>query len=137
MPLHVLFLEDDPNMVEFVSEKLQEEGFTYDHFENPRIALRELKDQPKHYDAIVCDWNMPAKNGLLSMNGDAFLTRIRRGARTKQKFGIPKDIPFVMCSSYEDPDKIEVAINLGANFYQIKSFNRSLQPMINYLNSLP
>lgn len=134
MPKHVLFLEDTPEMAEFVGKKLTEAGITYDHFENPRIALRELKENPKHYDAVVSDWNMPAKNGMLSMNGDAFLSRIRFGST--EKFGIPQDIPFVMCSAENNPEKIDKIMERGANFYQVKNFHTSLEPMINYLNTL-
>lgn len=138
-PLHILFLEDDERMRDFVAKSLTQAGFTYDWYDNPKVAIRHLMETSNiHYDAIVSDWNMPGKNRLLSFNGDKLLLRVRHGTLEKPRFQSPisKNIPFVMCSGYTEQSKIDDALKLGANFYQIKSHQYSLQPMIDYLSSL-
>jgi CheY-like chemotaxis protein len=138
-PLHILFLEDDKNMSDFVGEALTEAGFTYDWYENPKIMIRYLMEKSTMgYDAIVSDWNMPGKKGLLSMNGDALLSTVRYGKFEKERFKshIAKNIPFVMCSAYTEQSKIDKIIKSGANFYQIKGYQYSLQPMVDYLKTL-
>ena len=134
MPKHILFFEDDRNIGEFVAEELTAAGFTYDWYENPREAFKALEENPKNYDAIVSDWNMPARNGRLSFHGIDVLRKLRRGRL--ERFNLPKNMPFAMCSGYDCPKKIEEAQNAGANFYQIKNFHTSLEPMIDYLNNL-
>ncbi|MAI07883.1 MAG: hypothetical protein CMF61_02895 [Magnetococcales bacterium] len=128
MSLHILFLEDTPMMVEFVGTALKEAGFTYDHFPNPNQAVHALLEKPKHYDAVVSDWEMPPM-----CDGLTFLMDIRYGGNEDI---IPKDMPFIMCTGWDCDQHKEDAIEAGANFYQVKSLGESLQPMINYLNTL-
>lgn len=128
MSLHILFLEDTPMMVDFVGNALQEAGFTYDHFQNPNEAYHALRKNPKHYDAVVCDWEMPPM-----CDGLSFLMDIRFTGLDEL---LASDIPFVMCTGWDCEQHTRDALDAGASFYQVKSLGISLQPMINYLQSL-
>ena len=135
MPKHILFFEDDRNIGEFVAEELTAAGFTYDWYENPREAFKALEENPKNYDAIVSDWNMPARNGRLSFHGIDVLRKLRRGRL--ERFNLPKNMPFAMCSGYDCPKKIEEAQNAGANFYQHKTMTSDFTGLIEFLNNCP
>jgi two-component system cell cycle sensor histidine kinase/response regulator CckA len=129
MSKYILFLEDTLVMKEFVSKALTEAGFTYDWFPNPNEAYHAIEDNPKHYDAVVSDWEMPPM-----CDGLTFLMDIRLGGT--DGIQLPPDIPFVMCSSYDDDDHINEAMETGASFYQKKSTMYSLKPMIDFLQSI-
>lgn len=128
MSLHILFLEDTPMMAEFVGTALKKAGFTYDHYINPNEAYHALNKDPKHYGAVVCDWEMPPM-----CDGLTFLMDIRITGLDEM---LASDIPFVMCTGWDCDQHKEDAMEAGANFYQVKSLGISLSPMIHYLQSL-
>lgn len=125
MSKHILFLEDTPSMKDFVGNALTKAGFTYDWFPNPNEAYHSIKDHSLTYDAVVSDWEMPPM-----CDGLTFLMNIRMGGMDDI---LPANIPFIMCSSYNDDEKIAIAKEQGANFYQVKSTMYTLDPMINFL----
>lgn len=134
-PKHILLLEDRINIAYFVGDILNNAGFTYDWYKNPCIAFEKIEETPVVYDAIVCDWNMPPTCSRLSMDGDRVLHQVRKGHLIK--CGIPQDIPFVMCSAFDDEEHINKALNWGADLYQVKDPTTPLSEMVNYLQSLP
>lgn len=135
IPKHILLLEDLPQVARFVGQILNGAGFSYDWYQNPCISFERLEETPVKYDAIVCDWNMPPTCSRLSMDGDRVLHKVLRGRLTK--CGIPQDIPFVMCSAFDDEEHIIKARQWGADIYQIKDPTTPLSEMVNYLQSLP
>jgi DNA-binding NtrC family response regulator len=60
--VELLVLDDDPKMVEGLSEILEEEGYVVTPFESPDSALEALKRQ--RFSIALVDLIMPGKNGI-------------------------------------------------------------------------
>ncbi|MFW5688293.1 MAG: response regulator transcription factor [Spirochaetota bacterium] len=60
--MHILVVEDDPKIGQFVARGLREAGFAVDHVESSEEALPRLADGT--YDAAVVDVMLPGMDGL-------------------------------------------------------------------------
>jgi two-component system copper resistance phosphate regulon response regulator CusR len=67
---HILILDDDPTILSFLRESLQEEGYQVTSASNGREGLRHLRQQ--RYDLILLDLMMPV------MDGSRFVAELRR-----------------------------------------------------------
>jgi two-component system response regulator MprA len=75
---HVLHVEDDEGLRNFVATALEREGFTLDTVSNGVDALRALHANPRRYDVVVLDLVLPFVNGL------DVLAMMRAEAATRQ-----------------------------------------------------
>lgn len=62
LPLRVLIVDDEPDIISFLKEGLKLRGFEVDGFTDPRKALEQFK--PNSYDIVVSDIKMPHINGF-------------------------------------------------------------------------
>lgn len=60
--IHLLLIDDDPNMQRMITLFLQKEPIRLDVVSNGRMALQKL--QEKRYDVIISDMQMPLMSGL-------------------------------------------------------------------------
>jgi CheY-like chemotaxis protein len=60
--IHLLLIDDDPNMQRMITLFLQKEPIQLDVVSNGRMALQKL--QEKRYDMIISDMQMPLMSGL-------------------------------------------------------------------------
>ncbi|MFT7433578.1 MAG: CheY-like chemotaxis protein [Alphaproteobacteria bacterium] len=135
----ILLLEDTERQRLRLTKILEAAGYIVIAFEHPNLARAHYKrNEGIAINAIVSDWDM----GRGKMNGFDLLQTVRHGSyeRPNYKSKIPKDIPFIMCSSYDPSNNTEKkykekALQHGADMYQCKSSQYSLEPMITYLNS--
>lgn len=67
---HILILDDDPTILSFLRESLQEEGYQVTSASNGHEGLRHLRQQ--RYDLILLDLMMPV------MDGSRFVAELRR-----------------------------------------------------------
>jgi two-component system chemotaxis response regulator CheY len=72
-------------------------------------ALTRLRQQP--IDLVLCDWELPQMDGL------ALLTAIRTDMQWCT-------MPFLMITAEATRDKVQAAIQAGANGYILKPFTR-------------
>jgi PAS domain S-box-containing protein len=86
---HVLYIDDDEVLVLMVERLLQRSGFRVTTASDPHAALARLREQPRAFDAVVTDFNMPELSGLEVARAVAAL-------RT--------DLPVVMTSGYLSED---------------------------------
>jgi len=60
--IHLLLIDDDPNMQRMITLFLQKEPIRLDAVGNGRMALQKL--QENRYDVIISDMQMPLMSGL-------------------------------------------------------------------------
>lgn len=60
----VLFLDDAESMVELVKVYLTRRGYTISGFTNPADAIAALRENPRGFDLVVSDCNLPGASGL-------------------------------------------------------------------------
>lgn len=60
--IHLLLIDDDPNMQRMITLFLQKEPIHLDVVSNGRMALQKLQEKP--YDVIISDMQMPLMSGL-------------------------------------------------------------------------
>ena len=81
---HVLILDDDPTILSFLRESLQEEGYQVSTATNGREGLHHLRRQA--YDLILLDLMMPV------MDGERFVAELRR-------LGLAPEPPVIILSA--------------------------------------
>ncbi|MGE0744941.1 MAG: PleD family two-component system response regulator [Rhodospirillales bacterium] len=103
---------DDSKVVRMVARKILEElKFAILEAPDGQKALEVCKQQMP--DAILLDWNMPVMNGM------EFLHALRK----TQGGGDPV---VLFCTTENDFDRIQQAIEAGANEYIMKPFDSEI-----------
>ena len=103
---------DDSKVIRMVAKKiLQELEFETIEAEDGKVALDECKKALP--DAVLLDWNLPVMNGI------EFLKELR---------ALPGgDAPVVVfCTTENDIEHIQEAIETGANEYIMKPFDSEI-----------
>ncbi len=62
--LHLLYLDDEPSIVNLFKHYMQAHGYRYTGFMQPIEAIEAVKKNPAAFDLVVTDFNMPGMNGL-------------------------------------------------------------------------
>ena len=70
--MKVLVVDDSKAMRRIIKQTLRDLGFESDEAENGVRALESLEANPKLYDLLLVDWNMP------EMNGYEFVCEVRK-----------------------------------------------------------
>ncbi len=105
-PSTIIYVDDDIDLLESVSELLSEEGFRVYPFSDGHEALRRFPEMP--VDVVLTDIKMP------KMNGIELLERIR---------SLDQEIPVILTTGYADLNMAVDAVNKGAFEFIIKPFN--------------
>lgn len=101
----ILFVDDDPFIVEVQKETLERSGYTVTPFVSSLDALNEFKAHPVGFDIVICDMNMPGLTGL------ALAEKIKL---------IRPDIPIVICTGFSDQIDQESYLEKGINGFLTK-----------------
>lgn len=103
--MHILFVEDEAKIANFVRSGLKEQGFVVDYCDNGNEGYdRAVENQ---YDAIVLDIMIPGKDGL------SILKHLRRQG---------KNVPVILLTARNELDDRLEGLNLGADDYLAKPF---------------
>lgn len=103
--MHVLVVDDDPNLREVVRYALAREGYQVAEADNGLAALEALQQQPA--DLVVLDVKMPELDGL----------------ETCRRLRQTSDVPVIFLSSRgEEIDRV-VGLELGGDDYLTKPFS--------------
>lgn len=106
-PIRVLFIDDEPAMLQAISEYLMViHSLEVDITDNPVMAIEG--GQLFSYDCLVVDYDMP------EMDGIALLKAIR---------SVDPDIPVIVFTGKSREEVVIEAINNGADFYLQKGGN--------------
>jgi two-component system OmpR family response regulator len=103
--MHVLFVEDEARIANFVRAGLKEQGFVVDYCDNGDEGYTRAMDN--EYDAIVLDIMVPGKDGL------AILKSLRRKGQ---------NVPVILLTARNELDDRLEGLNLGADDYLAKPF---------------
>ncbi len=110
--MKLCLIVDDSKVIRMVAKKiLQELDFETSEAEDGQIALDSCKERMP--DAVLLDWNMPVKNGI------DYLRELRT---------LPGgDKPVVVfCTTENDVNHIQEAMEAGANEYIMKPFDSEI-----------
>lgn len=103
--MHILFVEDEAKIAQFVQTGLKEQGFVVDYCDNGDEGY--LRSIEQDYDAIVLDIMVPGKDGL------SILKHLRRSGR---------NTPVILLTARNELDDRLEGLNLGADDYISKPF---------------
>ncbi|MBW4538964.1 MAG: response regulator transcription factor [Myxacorys chilensis ATA2-1-KO14] len=103
--MHILFVEDEAKIANFVRSGLKEQGFVVDYCDNGNEGYDRAVDN--QYDAIVLDIMVPGKDGL------SILKHLRRQG---------KNVPVILLTARNELDDRLEGLNLGADDYLAKPF---------------
>lgn len=104
-PMHILFIEDEAKIANFVRVGLKEQGFVVDYCDNGDEGYLRALDNT--YDALVLDIMVPGKDGL------SILKSLRRQGH---------NVPIVLLTARNELDDRLEGLNLGADDYIAKPF---------------
>ncbi len=103
--MHVLYVEDEAKIADFVCTGMREYGFVVDYCNNGNDGYNRATDN--EYDAIVLDIMLPGKDGL------SILKSLRRAKR---------NVPVILLTARNELDDRIEGLNLGADDYLSKPF---------------
>jgi two-component system, OmpR family, response regulator len=103
--MHILFVEDEPKIANFVQVGLKEQGFVVDYYDNGTEGYEQAIAH--EYDAIVLDIMVPGKDGL------SILKQLRR---------LGRNTPVILLTARNELDDRLEGLNLGADDYITKPF---------------
>ncbi len=104
--VHILVVDDEVSLREFLEIFLEEQGYMVSTASNPREALTRL--EAGGVDVVMSDLKMPGP-----MDGIALLEQV------KQKYG---DVEVIMMTAFSTAETAIRAMKLGAHDYLIKPF---------------
>ncbi len=102
----ILLVEDDSFVSDIYQTKLGSEGFEIMVAENGLEAIKRLK--VKIPDLILLDIVMPYMDGMETLEK----------IKSENSW---KNIPVILLTNLSEKEKIEEALNIGANDYMVKS----------------
>ena len=109
----ILAVDDNKNNTELLKKRLEKKGHTVFTSNDGREALIQLMTQEDGIDVILLDIVMP------EMNGYEVLKFIKNDKRYHE-------LPVIMISSMDDTDSIYRCIEIGADDYITKPFEKSI-----------
>jgi two-component system chemotaxis response regulator CheY len=105
----ILNVDDSATMRKIVTMSLSGAGHTILEAENGAVALEKVKGAK--VDLVILDINMPVMNGL------EFLKALRSDGGTKT-------VPVIMLTTQGEEDMRKTALDLGANEFLAKPFQK-------------
>lgn len=102
----ILCIEDEPDLLEFLVDELDDAGYATLTAANGRIGLEIILDQMP--DLILCDIMMP------EMDGKELLATLRRDHPECA------DIPFIFLTALANRDQMLAGLKLGSDDYLTK-----------------
>ncbi|MBU1261611.1 response regulator [bacterium] len=105
---HILIVEDDKNLGEFLSTCLKEKGFLTEIVEDGGSALSYIKKQPP--DLILLDIMIPVIDGF----------EVCCELKQQEKF---QNIPIIIITARSDQDSMAAGFESGVDDYLVKPFD--------------
>ncbi len=106
--MRILVIEDEPGIILFIKEGLEEEGFAVDLAYDGTKGLEMAFDNNGEYDLLLIDWMLPGISGI----------EICRQLR-KEKL----QVPIIFLTAKDTVQDTVFALNMGANDYIKKPFS--------------
>jgi len=103
----ILFVDDEPSLVNMVRQILERLGYEVETKINPVEALELFRSGPDRFDLVITDMTMPKMTG-------------KRLA--KEILDIRPDMPIILCTGYHEKISEEKAGELGIKAFVMKPF---------------
>ena len=103
---HVLVVDDDPELRDFLSSELEVEGYACAVASTGQEALLQLRRE--RFDLVLLDWGLPDFSGV------EVCQRLRASSNTT---------PVLMLTAHDDVSERVVALDAGADDYLTKPFS--------------
>ncbi len=103
--MKVLFVEDDPQILKYVRQGLEQKGIVVDTASDGQQGFELASSE--EYDMIILDWMLPEMDGL------QFCTQLRDGER---------QTPILMLTAKGSTQDRVTGLNQGADDYLVKPF---------------
>ena len=100
----ILFVDDDPFIVEFQQEVFENYGYRVTSFVNSLDGFEEFKSRPGDFDIVICDMAMPVMSGL------ALATEIKQ----------IKPVPVIICTGFSEKINKKNYQKMGINGFLLK-----------------
>ncbi len=94
----VLFVDDEPMLVELVKQDLQELGYSVEARTSGVEALQAFRSDPSRFDVVITDQTMPNLTGI---------------ELSRQLLQLRPDVPVVLCTGFSDLVDDKVARKAG------------------------
>jgi PAS domain S-box-containing protein len=94
----ILFVDDEPGLVKLASRILGARGYRVGGLTSPEEAIATLRSNPRAFDLLISDVNMPGYTGL----------DVARAARA-----VNPALPIILVSGFLSPDIVDEAQELG------------------------
>jgi len=104
----VLIVDDAPSMRSLLMAILKSFGIKNIYEAGDGAAALSLLDA-RDVDLIVCDWEMPKKDGL----------ELFHDIRKNDTYS---EVPFILVTSMSEVDKVKIALKAGVEHYIVKPF---------------
>lgn len=108
----ILIVDDDPDIIEFLSYNLRKAGYEISHAGSGLNALWEVEDD-RLPDLILLDLMMPSPNGY----------EVCQFLKSSDDF---RNVPLIIISAKGTQEDIQRGLRLGANAYLPKPFTLDL-----------
>lgn len=105
MPFRILFVEDDPEIAEYISQGLREEGYIVEHAADGHSGSHALSTSS--WDLVILDWWLPGPDGL------TLLRQFRQAG---------KMTPVLFLTARDAVEQRVEGLNAGADDYLCKPF---------------
>lgn len=112
---HVLYVDDDQPMLVMVEALLRRLGYRVTTAERPRDALERVRAEPRAFDLVVTDYNMPELNGI---ELTALLAAVR------------PDLPVVISSGFVSDELRSAALAAGVRALLQKEYTLEQLPAL-------
>jgi PAS domain S-box-containing protein len=103
----VLFVDDEPMLVEMVKDMLTPLGYTITGVSSSVDALQSIKTQSNNYDIVITDQTMPDMTGM---------------ELAKEVLKFKRDLPVILCTGFSSELNPERATALGVQQILMKPF---------------
>jgi CheY-like chemotaxis protein len=104
----ILFVDDDPDLVELLVLGLGDLGYRVTAFADPATAIAEFRSSPDAFDAIVSDLSMPRMSGLVF---------------ARQVLEIRPGTPIVLMSGFVREEDEAAAKEIGVLGFAVKGYS--------------
>ena len=106
----VLFIDDEPAIVEVAKTMLERMGCRVTAFTDPLKALKAFAEDPRTFDLIITDQTMPGITGV---------------AFAKEVLAVRKDMPIILCTGYSETVSPEKAGKAGIREFVMKPITKN------------
>jgi PAS domain S-box-containing protein len=106
----IMIVDDEPQLLEALTELLKGLGYRVSPFINPLDALKAFEHDPVGYDLLITDHTMPHMTGVVLAN------KIKN---------VRKDLPVILMTGYDQMKSSEELKILGIQTVLLKPFKKS------------